>query len=687
MTSTFVSDITRQARHRWPAILSLLSIPVPAHHRHGPCPVCGGQDRFRMDDREGRGTWYCNRCGAGDGLDLVVRVHRCSLAEAARRVASLESATSTPPAREKARPTVNIAARVNALLARCVTGESPYLKAKGYDLAVPVLSAGQTITVARDIFPPGSLVLALQDIIGQLTGVQLVSPAGTKHLLPGSHLKGAFVALPPDATVCPQAGSTTPATEDIAITEGYATALAVRAMTGMRVCAALSANNLLNVAGTLREAYPQARLILAADNDRTHPDNPGKLQAVRAACTVNGVVVLPLGEATDHDDALRLYGPEQAHRDFYRQLFISHSDFYQESATMKPGITPVDRHSPELTTSLPLRRGSEGYDTPQNYLIKGHIPGNSLSSIYGPGGSFKSFLAVSWACHIATGKPWAQQRVNQGAVIYVAGEGGIGVPRRIRAWEQTLNGNSPVDSLFRVDCAVFPASPESVRQVIQAAADVNRLTALPVRLIILDTLARCFGGSDENAARDMGAFIQGCDAIRTATQASVLIVHHSGKDQDRGARGSSAFQAALDAEFNVRREGEGHSLVLSCTKMKDAEPPEPAAYDLSPVTVYVDEDGEPVDSLVLHDQSRAAQDPTVVYPELAGVSHLTGNHIAVWQALLDLGDCTRTQLRQALRPKGINADKKFSRWLLKLEKEGLITLHGENICLTITTTR
>ena len=63
----------------------------------------------------------------------------------------------------------------------------------------------------------------------------------------------------------------------------------------------------------------------------------------------------------------------------------------------------------------------------------------------------------------------------------------------------------------------------------------------PGRLIILGTLARCFGGSDENAAKDMGAFIQGCDTSKAVTQTSVLIVHHSGKGQERGARGSSAF--------------------------------------------------------------------------------------------------------------------------------------------------
>ncbi|WP_435052153.1 primase-helicase zinc-binding domain-containing protein [Escherichia coli] len=56
-----------------------------AENRHQPCPVCGGSDRFRFDDREGRGTWYCNQCGAGDGLKLVEKVFGVSPSDAAQR--------------------------------------------------------------------------------------------------------------------------------------------------------------------------------------------------------------------------------------------------------------------------------------------------------------------------------------------------------------------------------------------------------------------------------------------------------------------------------------------------------------------------------------------------------------------------------------------------------------------------
>ena len=71
MKTPSVSTISGAAIGRWPYILSALGIKVPSAGHHGACPACGGKDRFRLDDKAGRGTWFCNQCGHGDGLDLV----------------------------------------------------------------------------------------------------------------------------------------------------------------------------------------------------------------------------------------------------------------------------------------------------------------------------------------------------------------------------------------------------------------------------------------------------------------------------------------------------------------------------------------------------------------------------------------------------------------------------------------
>ena len=324
--------------------------------------------------------------------------------------------------------------------------------------------------------------------------------------------------------------------------------------------------------------------------------------------------------------------------------------------------------------SLPLSVGSDGYDQEQDYTLKSYLPANSLSSIYGPSGSYKSFLAVSWACHIAAGMKWAGKSVSAGAVMYVVGEGGIGVPRRIKAWEKK-HGRT-LDNLYLVNRPVFPVRREEMQEMIKAARDVKARTGQPVRLIVVDTLARCFGGNDENDARDMGAFIEGCDVIKRETGATLLVVHHSGKDDTKGARGSSAFRAALDAEFNIRREGDGGAIILTCTKMKDAEEPKQVAFDLSPVVLFTDRDGELISSLVVQDLPREAREPD---PELADIKHLTGNHAALWQSIRSRkakGEpCNVSVIRDDITALfGENGRKGFKRWLDKLVRENIISI-------------
>ncbi|MEQ1975109.1 helicase RepA family protein, partial [Xenorhabdus sp. SGI240] len=312
-------------------------------------------------------------------------------------------------------------------------------------------------------------------------------------------------------------------------------------------------------------------------------------------------------------------------------------------------------------------------------VVKGIIPAHSLCSIYGASGSYKSFLAGAWSCHIATGKAWAGKQVAQGSVLYVVGEGGIGVPRRIKAWE--IINDQTVKNMYLINTPVFPASSAEVHELVIAAQQVEAETGQPVRLIILDTLARCFGGADENDSKDMGAFVRGCDELKAKTGASILVVHHSGKDESKGARGSSAFRAALDVEYRINREGKkGGALVITCTKMKDAEEPETKAYDMRVVELFTDKDGEDITSLALIDRPR---DP-VEEDDIEHISNKTDNHTALWQCIRSRTalkePCFIALVRDDLKAMGVNV-KNFSRWLTKLENDGLITRNGQEITI------
>ena len=141
-----------------------------------------------------------------------------------------------------------------------------------------------------------------------------------------------------------------------------------------------------------------------------------------------------------------------------------------------------------------------------------------------------------------------------------------------------------------------------------------------IALIVVDTLARTIGDGDENSAKDMSVFIQNLDAIRELTGAHVLVIHHSGKDADRGARGSSALRAAVDTELSISAER-----CVTGAKQRDIAISPPLYFDLSQVELGQDQYGDPVTSaiVVAVDAPKKTQKP------------LTGRKEVAMQALAD----------------------------------------------------
>ncbi|CDM88583.1 AAA family ATPase [Xenorhabdus bovienii] len=667
-----IQTVKTSAMYSWGNLLPACGINIPTKGKHGACPVCGGTDRFHFIDDHHHGNWHCRQCddpNYGDGLDLVAKTNRITIKEAAKVVAkALALPLSEPkPTKEIIYPTQSIAERVAALMAQTVAGQSPYLTTKG--LHCP----------NQRLLPDNSSVLALTTLDKKITGAQIIKPDGTKKLLSGSQKKGAFIA-----------GSALEAYPDtVIITEGYATALTVNQLCKGTVLSALDAGNLPSVAKSVRERWPDTKIILAADNDWHSPgeldktgkpkNNVGKISAEKAALAVNGWISLPPTEyKADWDDYRQQYGVEAAKQAFGKGLYPM-GEIMNSPAKENHSHGNIELLYPNRKTKLPLSIGSEGFDAQLDYVVKGIIPAHSLCSIYGASGSYKSFLAGAWGCHIATGKAWAGKQVVQGSVLYVVGEGGIGVPRRIKAWE-IVNGQT-VENMYLINTPVFPASPAEVYELVIAAQQVESETGQPVRLIILDTLARCFGGAGENDSKDMGAFVRGCDELKAKTGASILVVHHSGKDESKGARGSSAFRAALDVEYRINREGKkGGALVITCTKMKDAEEPETQAYDLRVVELFTDKDGEDITSLALIDRPRYP----VEEEEIGLITNKTDNHTALWQCIRSRTalkePCSIALVRDDLKAMGVNV-KNFSRWLTKLEHDRLITRSGQELTL------
>lgn len=246
---------------------------------------------------------------------------------------------------------------------------------------------------------------------------------------------------------------------------------------------------------------------------------------------------------------------------------------------------PLLRHVRELLTNPPAVR----------WLIRGIIEADTLALLYGQPGAGKSFAALSMAASIACGSEWYGHRVAQGPAVYILGEGGGGVSRRLRAWHLTNPDAGLSDAPLFISRRIVPlGESEAVAEITAAIQEAGAGTP---SVVFIDTLARAAAGLDENSARDMGELVQACDKIREQYKCCVVLVHHAGHGQER-ARGSSAIKAALDTELSLTQiEG---VITLSSTKSKEGEPFKPLTFRLASVdTRWLDEDDERIYSAVL----------------------------------------------------------------------------------------
>lgn len=219
--------------------------------------------------------------------------------------------------------------------------------------------------------------------------------------------------------------------------------------------------------------------------------------------------------------------------------------------------------------------------TEVNWLIDGFIEESSLTLLYGASGAGKSFVTLGMAASIATGTPWFDRAVKQGPVVYIAGEGHSGIRRRLKACEQHNGERLPDNSLLLSDGAASLMDEGSAKAVSEAIREFAAVHGQPA-LIVIDTLHRNLGGGDENSAADISTFLANVDThLRGPFGCAVLTVHHTGHQDQKGARGSSSIRAAVDHEFLL--EVSDDLRILTCTKLKDGVPPRPLTLELRDV--------------------------------------------------------------------------------------------------------
>jgi hypothetical protein len=246
-------------------------------------------------------------------------------------------------------------------------------------------------------------------------------------------------------------------------------------------------------------------------------------------------------------------------------------------------------------TFLPADQFTAG--KPVTWIVKDVLPRAELIVIYGESGSGKSFFALDLAGAIAQGVDWRGKRTAQLKVGYVAAEGAGGFRNRLKAY-----GTHHGVALSDLNIAVLADAPNFMEKA--DIVDLGRAmgAAGPLGLVIVDTLAQVTPGANENSGEDMGRVIGHCRTIHKVTGATVVLIHHSGKDASRGARGWSGLRAAADAEIEITRADDDR--VATVTKLKDGGDGGEFGFKLLTLPVDMDEDGVISSCVVEHGDAK-----------------------------------------------------------------------------------
>jgi hypothetical protein len=300
---------------------------------------------------------------------------------------------------------------------------------------------------------------------------------------------------------------------------------------------------------------------------------------VKAAPRLNSVDDVTIPERLQAISASSIKTDEiYTHQDSHVQ---KQADIEHEFASDPPKQSP-----PKPAKTIKIEHWDSIQDEPVEWLIQDVLPALSFSALWGAPGSFKSFLALDIAEAIATGRSWMGKEVRKpGPVLYICGEGFGGVGARIKAIKihhQTEDGAPIYIVRHQLN---LRSSAEDFNALMLAVVQLVEQTGMEFTLAIVDTLARAFGGGNENDTADMMAFVVSMGKIQEFLNCALMVLHHSGKDVAKGMRGSSSLLGAVDTELELLRfEGQLKG-VLTISKQKDGVQDERFGFEMVEVEI------------------------------------------------------------------------------------------------------
>jgi len=201
-------------------------------------------------------------------------------------------------------------------------------------------------------------------------------------------------------------------------------------------------------------------------------------------------------------------------------------------------------------------------------LLQGLLVRGALSVLFGDSNSGKTFLAIDIAAAIARAVTWFDRQVEHGLVIYLASESPASLRTRLNAYRIAFKCETPNFVIVTSPVDLF-ASDADMDEIVKLVNTLQAEHGKRCELIICDTLARVSAGANENSGEDMGRVVKRVDALREKTGAHVMLIHHTGKDAAKGARGWSGLRAAVDTEIEVSADETTGIRVAEVTKQRD----------------------------------------------------------------------------------------------------------------------
>ncbi len=321
-----------------------------------------------------------------------------------------------------------------------------------------------------------------------------------------------------------------------------------------------------------------------------------------------------------------------------------------------------DKRHPEAGTALAYFDDAAAHvELGDDYLIDGVLDRKSLGVIYGDSTVGKTFFCLHMAYCIATDTPFFGRKTRKGAVLYVAAESGDRIKNRVVAISRHFRlVTEPIPVRIITSKINLYADTVDLKRIMEAAEAAEHDFGMPVVAIIIDTLARATPGMNENASEDMGLAVGRLDTLREKTGAAVPLVHHSGKDQSKGARGWSGLRAAVDHEIEITRVDDARFADLGSKQRDSDDSGKVVSFELRVVELGERSDGALITSCVIKesdDVPRPKKSKTKMPRQKKAV-------LDILDGLLAHGPVTMGELRKACEKSSAvcNKENRKSRW-------------------------